>query len=96
MSAIHVPCCALPLAVLVFGASGVLAPWAARWTAWAHWTLPIAFGALAISWWRISGPHQCPRVRRQRRILMGMTVILVASVVAGHLVPPAVAVASTH
>ena len=96
LSAVHVPCCALPLIVLVFGASGAVAPWAARWTAWAHWTLPIAFAALAFSWWRISGPHRCARVRRQRRVLVGMTVLLVVSVVAGHLAPPVVAVAAAH
>ena len=96
LSVLHVPCCALPLAVVIFGAGGALAPWAAHWSAWAHWTLPVAFGVLAYSWWRISGPHRCPRVRRQRRILVGMTAILVTSIVVAHWAPPAIAVAAAH
>jgi hypothetical protein len=94
LSLLHVPCCALPLAALVLGAGGVVAPWAARWAAWAEWTLPVAFGVLALSWWRVSGPHRCARIRRQRRILAGVTVMLISSIVAEHFVIPTVAVAT--
>jgi hypothetical protein len=96
LSLLHLPCCALPLAALVLGAGGVLVPWAERWSAWAEWTLPLAFVVLGLSWWRVAGPHSCPRVRRQRWILAGLTVVLVASVVVDHLVLPKVAVAAAH
>ena len=96
LSLLHVPCCALPLAALVLGAGGVVAPWATRWAAWADWTLPVAFGVLALSWWRVSGSHRCARVRRQRWILAGLGVVLVASVVVDHIVLPTVAVAVAH
>jgi hypothetical protein len=96
LSLVHVPCCALPLAALIFGAGGVVAPWASRWSAWADWTLPVAFVVLAWSWWRVSRADLCAHVRRQRRILAAMTVLLVLSVVADHVVRPAVEVAATH
>ena len=96
LSLLHVPCGGLPLAALLFGAGGVVAPWAARWASWADWTLPVAFAVLAVSWWRVSGPHRCARVRRQRWILVGMTSLLMASVLADHLLLPAVAVAAAH
>jgi hypothetical protein len=96
LSLLHLPCCALPVIALLVGAGGAVAPWAARWAAFSEWTLPFAFAVLALSWWRVSGPHVCPKIRRQRWILAAATAVLLVSVVTDHLLLPAVAVAAAR
>jgi hypothetical protein len=96
LSLLHLPCCALPVVALFSGAGGALSPWAERWSAWAEWTLPIAFAVLALSWWRVSRSHRCAQVRRQRWILAVATAVLLVSVVTDHLLLPTAAVAAGH
>lgn len=96
LSLLHVPCCALPMVALLFGAGGAVAPWATRWAAWAEWTLPFAFAVVALSWWRVSGSHRCARIRRQRWILAAATALLLVSVVVDHVLFPTVAAAAAH
>ena len=82
LSLIHVPCCGAPLLVLALGMGGATTPWLGAWSEWAHWTIPVGAAAVAWSWWRLSGAHDCPHVRRQRWILSAATALLVLSLVA--------------
>ena len=95
LSILGTTCCALPITLVALGAGGAVAslassaPWLIALSQYKAWTFSVTALVLGYSWWQLRRVEVCDiadawRLRWQRRILWGASLLLLFSVFAAY------------
>jgi len=99
MTVLGTTCCALPLTLVALGAGGAVAslassaPWLITLSQYKGWTFSLTALILGYAWWQARNVGECDiadaqRLKWQRRVLMGATVLFTFSLFAAYALLP--------